>query len=291
MTLLSGDLTTLASAKGYVDPLPSDPILSGLVARVSMMIRSTINRPFIFPRNYVRQFNGTGTRQLVLPDYPLISLTSLMVGGVLIPIAPQSGPAPPVAFPPFGYRFQPWDGLPPGMPAVLELLGTSFWMGNQNVVATYQAGYEIVGEVQTIPATPYQVSPQIPFGSWATDQGVTYASNGVALTPIVSGTPTVGQYLPPAPDASTPRLYYTFAAADTTLGVTLNYGFIPSDIEQVALELISERASYRRRVGLRSQSLASQESFTYDDSGISRWAVDALWPYTSVLSPPIGADT
>jgi hypothetical protein len=290
MTLAAGDLTTLLAAKGYIEPTPSDAIISGLITRVSMMIRSTINRPFLLPRAYVRQFDGTGTETLVLPDYPLIgsTLTSLTVGGSTISLAPQPANDVTVSFPGFGYRFQPWDGLPPGMPAVVELLGTAFWSGHQNVVASYTAGYQVTNEAQTIPATPFQVTPGAPFGSWATDQGVTFAATGQALTAIASGTPTSGQYLPPAPDAGTPRAFYTFAAADTGKAILLSYGFVPADLEQVALELIAERASYRRRVGLRSQSLASQESFTFDDRGISQWAVNALNPYMSPLPPPIG---
>ena len=290
MTLLAGDLTTLATAKGYIDPLPSDAIVQGLVTRISAMIRSTLNRPYLFPRQYMRQFDGTGTQQLVLPDYPLLSLASLIVSGTTISLAPQLGATTPPAAPPFGYRFQPWDGLVPGMPAVVELVGTAFWSGHQNVVATYTAGYQVTGESQRVPvSSPYQFTPLAPWGSWAVDEGATYASNGVALTAIASGTPTAGEYLPPAPDLASPIPYYTFAAADAGAAILLNYGFIPADLEQVALELIAERASYRRRVGIRSQSLASQESFTYDDAGISKWAVDALFPYVSVLSPPIGA--
>ena len=290
MTLLAGDLTTLATAKSYIEPLPNDQILSGLITRISSMIRSTLNRSYIYPRAYVRQFDGTGTQQLVLPEYPIIgsTLTSLTIGGVVINVSPQPTDQT-SSLPPYGYRFQPWDGLTPGSPAVVELLGTYFWMGHQNVVASYSAGYQVTNEAQTIPATPFQVTPLAPNGSWATDQSVTFAATGTALTAIASGTPSTGQYLPPAPDASPARLYYTFAAADAGKGVLLSYGFVPADLEQIALELIAERASYRRRVGLRSQSLASQESFTYDDRGISQWAVDALWPYVSVLPPAIGA--
>jgi hypothetical protein len=289
VTLLAGDLTTLATAKGYIDPLPTDAIVQGLITRISAMIRSTLNRSYLFPRQYTRQFNGTGTQQLVLPDYPVIgsTLAALTISGCSISLAPQAGPTV-SAFPPYGYRFQPWDGLPPGNPAVVELLGTSFWSGEQNVVATYTAGYEVINEPQTIPSSVYQVTPLMPWGSWATDAGVVYASTGEALTPVKSG-PTAGEYVPPTPDISSPVPYYQFAVADANTPVLLSYGFIPADLEQVALELIAERASYRRRVGLRSQSLASQESFTYDDAGISKWAVDALFPYISVLPPPIGA--
>lgn len=290
MTFLAGDLTTLAVAKTYVEPTPSDAVLSGLITRVSAMVRAYINRPWLLPRAYVRQFDGTGTRQLLLPDYPVIgsALAGLTISGTSIPLAPQPDNTNTLLSPYFGYRFQPWDGLLPGMPAAVELVGSYFWYGAQNVVVSYTAGYQVTDEAQTIPVTPYQVAPLGASGAWATDQGVTFAATGAALTAIASGTPTTGQYLPPAPDASVPRAFYTFAAADTALDVLLSYGFVPADLEQIVLELIAERASYRRRVGLRSQSLASQESFTYMDGALGGWAAEALRPYTSVLPPPIG---
>lgn len=292
MSLASGDLTTLPTAKSYVIPLPSDAVLSGLVVRVSRMIQGALNRPLLVPRAYTEQYDGTGTRQLVLPHYPLISLSSLVVSGVTIPISPQPSSSGSVTVA-FGYRFQPWNGLPPGNPAVLELVGTSFISGRQNVVATYTAGYQVSNEAGIIPTPsgPYTLTPLAPYGSWATDQGVTFASTGTALTPQpVGSTLATGQYIPPDPTLATPRLTYTFAAADNGKGVLLNYGFIPADVEQVALELIAERASYRNRVQIRSQSLAGQESLAYGgDEGLSKWAIEALLPYMSVLPPAIGA--
>lgn len=290
MTLLLGDLTTLAAAQAYVEPRPSDVLLSGLITRVSMMVRSFTNRSFFLPRSYVRQFSGTATGQLMLPDYPVLgaALTSLVVDGTVVSIAPQPDDNG-IGSPGFGYRFQPWDGFPPGMPAAIDLVGSSFWSGQQNIVASYRAGYQVTDEAQTVPGTPYTVTPLGPNGGWATDEGVTFAATGVALTPISSGTPTTGQYLPPTPDATTSRAYYTFAAADAAKGVLLSYGFVPADLEQVVLELIAERASYRRRTSVRSQTLASQESIVYMDGSMNGWACAALQPYVSVLPPPIGA--
>lgn len=293
MSLSSGDLTTLATAQSYVQPLPSPTVLQGLISRVSMSVRNYLNRPLLVPTAYTEQYDGTGTQQLVLTHYPLIgpTLTSLKISGVSVPIAPQIGtPNPPPPSCPWGYRLQPWNGIPPGSPAVVELVGFSFLYGRQNVVVQYTAGYEVVGETQTIPTGmgPYTVMPLTPYGSWATDQGVTYAATGIALTPITSGTPAQGQYVPPTPGAATPVLNYTFAAADAGEKILLSYGFIPSDIEQVVLEEIAERAAYRTRVGVRSQSLASQEALTYFD-GLNAWARQALMPYVSVLPPAMGA--
>lgn len=294
MSLASGDLTTIATAKTYVQPLPSDTLLQGLISRVSMMIRGHLNRGILVPTAYTEQRDGTGTRQLVLPHYPLIgsTLTSLKVSGVSIPIAPQVGDtnAPPPTVP-YGYRFQPWNGLPPGSPAVVELIGFYFSFGHQNVVVQYSAGYEVVNEAQSVPANPgpYTITPLTPFGSWATDQGVKYAATGVALT-AVSGAPATGQYNAPNPGASSPVNNYTFASGDAGAALLLSYGYIPADVEQAALETIAERASYRTRVGVRSQVLAAQETINYDTGGLSNWVKEALRSYVSVLPPAMGAN-
>jgi hypothetical protein len=300
MSLASGDLTTFPTAKAYVEPLPSDAILTGLISRVSMMIRGYINRPILVPRSYTEVYNGTGTNALVLYNFPVIgaALTSLVVSGATIGVAPQptndnsANSIPPLTGP-FGYRIAPWNYVPPGQNTVIELVGGYFPNGNQNIIVTYNAGYEVVNEAATIPTDPgpYTVLPATPWGTWATDQGVTL-SDGTALVPTTSNTPATGQYYPPDPTLATPRLFYTFNAAQAGLGVLLSYGYIPADLEQVALEVIAERSSYRRRAGVRSQTLANQESITYDNnpSGLSGWAKTALQAYCNVVPPPIGAN-
>lgn len=78
------------------------------------------------------------------------------------------------------------------------------------------------GEPATIPASPYQVtvanSAKVPLE----DFGVFYQSSGIQLTPVASG-PIVGQY---SFNASTG--VYTFAAADTGLGVYIYYTYTPT---------------------------------------------------------------
>jgi hypothetical protein len=167
--------------------------------------------------------------------------------------------------------------------------GGIFWSGARNVAVAYRAGYQVTDEEGTIPAlTPFTITPIQPFGSWATDEGVTYA-DGTALVAIASGTPTVGQYLPPNPTAATPRNHYTFATADAGEEVLLSYGFIPADLEQVILGMIAEQAAYRNRPGVRSQMLASQETIVYDTSGMTAFSRSILSAYKSVLPPAMGA--
>jgi hypothetical protein len=289
VTLKAGDLTTYADAGGYLAAPPSQAVLSGLISRVSRMILGYLNRATILPRAYTEQFNGTGTTALVLPHWPLIgpALTQLVIGGVSIPLAPQpivNSTTPGV---PFGYRFQPSSDIPPGSAANVELVGGAYFLrGNQNVYVQYNAGYQISGEAPT--ATPW--TPLAPWGIWATDQGVTYATSGLVLTPIPSGVPGVGQYVAPQPDlVVSPTTQYVFNAADIATGVIINYGFVPADLEQACIEWIAERSSYRTRVGVRSQSLAAQESLVYDNAPIPAYLLPILRSYVSVLPPAIGA--
>lgn len=286
MTLASGDLTTVANYNAYASsPLPST-FLKPTISRISRMILTELNRSILVPKTYVEQYNGTGTTALVLPNWPLLTLSSLKVSGAALSLSPQpDDPEPPAL--PYGYRFQPWSGLPPGDPAVLELTGGAYYLyGNQNVVVTYDAGYQVTGEVPNVAS----YTPLAPYGIWATDRGVVYTSSGAALIAVTGSTPSAGHYVPPAPDAASPTTAYTFNAADITAGLLINYGFIPADVEQACIELISERSSYRTRVGLKSQSLAGQETIAYELSALPPYIMASLMPYKSVIPPSTGAN-
>jgi len=75
---------------------------------------------------------------------------------------------------------------------------------------------QAVNEAGTIPATPYQVTTTNS-ANWVTDLGVFFTATGVQLTRVASS-PTTGQY-------SVAAGVYTFAAADTTLAVQINYTY------------------------------------------------------------------
>lgn len=288
MTLAAGDLTTYAEVSQYLASVPSQAVLSGLVYRMSRAILGHLNRSTILPRSYTEQFNGSGTTSLVLPHWPVIgsSLTQLLISGVSVPLAPQPIPGSALGVP-YGYRFQPQHGTPPGAAANVELVGGAYFRpGNQNIYVRYDAGYQVTGEAPT--ATPW--TPLAPWGIWALDRGVVYATSGAILTPILSGTPGVGQYVPPQPDLLvSPTTQYVFNAADIASGLIITYGFVPADLEQACIEWIMERSSYRSRVGVRSQILATQESVTFSLAGIPEYLIPILSSYVSVLPPAIGA--
>jgi len=250
----------------------------------------------IVPTNYNEVYNGQNTKQLVLFNWPIIALNTLTVHNVKIPAAnpvPNLNGVPTAS--PWGYRYAPPELAPPGAPAVVELVGGwAYWRGMQTTVVSYRAGYLVSNELQIVPATPFQVTPNMPFGQWATDEGVINVATGQPMTPMpTNATLASGQYIPPNPSVG--QSYYAFSAADTGLQVSLSYGYIPGDIEQATLETVAERAAYRTRPGVRSQSLAAQETISYGVDnrvgyGLSSYVMDILGSYCNVLPPPIGAD-
>lgn len=83
-------------------------------------------------------------------------------------------------------------------------------------------------EAGTIPGTPYQIT--VANGAtWQTDLGVTFSATGLPLTKVASA-PTTGQY-----SVATGGVY-TFAAADTTLGVKISYTYTSASAgKQIAI--------------------------------------------------------
>ena len=112
--------------------------------------------------------------------------------------------------------------------------GTRKWSGTAKVArisgrvlnalltgGAFTSGYLMtaVGESHAIPTTPYQVTTTNS-ATWTIDQGVFYTATGLPLTRVASA-PTTGQY-------SVAAGVYTFAAADTTLGVLISYNYTVS---------------------------------------------------------------
>lgn len=301
MTLAAGDLTTpqrVAAWMANAPALPS-PVLSQLVSSMTALIYSKLNRARLYNQVFTRVFDGVGNMQIVLPDWPVTSIISVQQGQCLIPqsVIPPSGQAqPPNTSPCYGYRIVPWNGNLPGDPAVLDFIGGYFYVSPQNITVTYNAGYLIPKEAQTIPAAPgpYIVTVSQPQGIWCRDNGVTYA-DGTAMTPvkILTG---AGQYIPPTDDL--PGVY-TFDAADAGASVLISYSFVPADLEEACIQMVVERYSYRSRVGEISKSLGGQETVRFmRGGGGAPWngtaslppeVMDLIWPYVSVLPPAVGA--
>lgn len=281
--MASQNLTTLAR---YLISQPIANISASQSAQINQLIGSAsrailgeLNRSSIINQQYTERYDGLGfgNSRMLLRKYPVTSVTAVLIGSCSIPAAlPPSttGPAPK------GYLIQPWDGLPPGQIQGLDFYCYDLWQGSQNVSVTYNAGYMVSGEAATLAATSY--TPLAPYGMWAADNGVSYATSGVALTPVAAS-PLQGQYIPPNPFNASPTYTYTFNALDEGVGLLFNYSYIPSDLEQACIAWVAERVAYAGRVGLRSQSLAQQETFSYFLGKMPDYVMAMIEPYINVV--------
>lgn len=220
---------------------------------------------------------------MILRHWPVTSITQVVVDNAIIPAAPLNSPT---AQPTYyngtaGWRIELWDGTLPGKPGKLEIPGYYFRKGLNNVTITYTAGY-LKTETDLIPSSPYQVTLVQSLGSWIGDNGVVYGSTGSAtpgssLTHISSGTPLLGQYTYTAGT-------YTFSAADNAAGnsAAISYSFCPFSVEQAILDWINNIYARRQRPGLKSKGLVSQESMSFDLSGVPQYVAEALMNYTNV---------
>jgi hypothetical protein len=269
--MAASDLTTLANVKAWLPSPPSDAVLSALISACSRAIYSLIQRPSILPATYTEGLNGNGSDRVQLKNWPVISISSLVMDGIAVQQAPPL-PASPVASYGYGWVLETIDPSPPGRQANLYLRGGRFSRFNvQNIIVSYLAGYQTT-ETQTVAGGA--LTALAPYGAWASDQGVTYATTGAALTKVASA-PAVGQY-------SVSAGAYTFNAADNGAAVTLSYGFIPYDLSQACMEWVAQRAKARDNIGYRSKSLGGQETVTFDTSAAPDSVKMMLQPYRRV---------
>jgi hypothetical protein len=280
--MAASDLTTLAAVKAWlsITNTNSDALLIPLITAASRLLYGYMGRGAILPQQWTERSDGIGYPQnrIYLRQYPVTSIASLVINNVAIPASPA--PAAGSTASASGFLLQPWDGTPPGGIQALDLFAHSIPRGRQNIVVTYVAGYQAVGEAQVVPVNPGPytiVAASIlaqPYGAFTSDQGVAYA-NGTALTKVI-GVPTIGQY---AFASGT----YTFAAADQGAAILVSYGFIPQDLAQACIELVAERYKYKDRIGEKSKSLGGQESVSFDLKSITDATKLIIQPYRRVV--------
>jgi hypothetical protein len=277
--MAASDLATLADTKAWLAGSSGigssdDALLARLITDVSGAITAYLGRPSLAPRLVVERGDGNGAARIVLRHYPVLEVTSLVIDNVAVAAAtPPAAGAPHAS----GYLLESWDGLPPGRPQSLDVFGTFYRQGRQNVVIIYNAGYAVANESATVPAGagPYTVTAAAPFGPWASNGGVTYA-NGPALT-AVANSPADGEYT--VADGA-----YTFAAADGGADVIIRYGFIPAAINNACIEWVAERYRYRTRVGQSAQTVQGQQTASYSLKDIPDFIRASLDPYRSVVA-------
>jgi hypothetical protein len=268
-----GDLVQLATAKAWLGVTTSDDdaLLATLISQISRAIYNNINRSFVLPRSVIESYDGHGGDALQLRNWPVGAISSLTVNGLAIP--PASGPGPAA-----GYVLEATDDDPPGAMQQIFLRGAyRFYKGRQNVAVAYRAGYEIVGEAQTAPANaPFTLAALAPYGGFAVDSGVRYASGG-QLIPVAAN-PAAGQYTVDANGT------YGLSAADAGANLLISYGYIPADLTQCALEWVAERYRYKDRIGVASKSLGGQETASFRLEPIPAFVAQSLKNFRRVIA-------
>lgn len=273
--MAANDLCTLDDVKAWLGRSDgnSDAMLGSLITRVSRQVLSYLRRSTILPHDVSAIRDGTGGQSLVLREWPVLSVSSLAIGGQAVQPAPSNTAC--------GFLLEPWNGVPPGRAQALALNGYAFGvsfpgaMNAQNISIAYRAGYQASAEAQTV--TNGTATVLAPYGAWASDGGVTYAS-GMPLVAVTSA-PAVGQYQL-APD--TPGTY-NFNAGDNGAGVLVTYGYVPIDLADACIELVGERFKYAQRIGEISHSLGGNETVSFDNARFTPLVTALLQPYRNVL--------
>lgn len=257
------NLTTLAAVKTYLGIVPTsqDVFISSLIPRSSVQVQNYCAQEFPTKSYVGYKMNGTGTPRLVLPGPPILSVSAVQVGSLVVAASTDGMTVP-------GYAFQ--DNLLYLLPGVYSDQNgtiTRFDKGVNNIKVSWLGGYQ-ASETVFVP-TGNAISPSTG-GSAAVTIGVTYTGNGVALVQVGSA-PAVGQF---AFNAGV----YSFASADYNKQVTMSYYYVPAAVEQAVIETIGLKLKQRDNLGIRSKSLAG-ESISYEDKGISPAVMAMLAPY------------
>jgi hypothetical protein len=267
------DLATLAQVKLWVPNAPAsadDPMLSVLLTACSTSILGYLQRPTVLSRAYVETFDGYGETRKMLRKWPVTSVSSVLIDGTSV--APSSG------FPltTGGYVLENWDGELPGRRQLLDLRGFYYCRGKQNVQISYQAGYLVSAEPQTVSAGAASIAPLN--GPWTEDAGVKYAATGVALTRVTTAPSAAGQY---QIDTTTPGKY-NFNAADNGAGVLISYSYVPQPLNQACIEMVGEAYRYKGRIGERSHTTPGPQTTAFDLSRMTAAIKMMIDPYAAV---------
>lgn len=243
----SYDLTDLATVKDELSlqsvDTSNDTWLGRAISQVSKVVMSATNRVFApeyvqdnFDINRNRYQLPMGTWELQLSRWPILAVSSVVqtvdLGG---------SPATQTLVAGTDFEIDYANGR------LLRLNSNTGrvmgWEAFQTVVK-YTAGYgAAVSETHSVPANPGPYTVTVAgAATFSCDQTVAYASSGVLLTPIASGTPAAGQY-------TVALGVYTFAAADA--GQSLNFAYctesIPLDLVDAALRTVTVRFKAKGR--------------------------------------------
>lgn len=245
------NFATLTQVKAWLDIATSsdDGMLTTLINQLSVAILEYVQRPDFVCTTYTELQNGVAPQRMMLRNWPVVSVSSLISGQTTIPAATSFGRA--------GYTLEQWDGTSSGKCQTITLNGYCFERGLNNIQAIYQAGYCVQSEPQTVAdiMSVYTITANQNYGVWSQDDGVIYASTGIKLVPVASA-PTVGQY-------TASSGVYVFNSGDNGAALLISYSFIPAPITQACIEWVGERYRYKERIGQTTKSLGGAMSAAY----------------------------
>lgn len=269
--MASGDLVRLADVKAWlgIDPTDtsSDALLSSWITKASQAVINEIGRgPTLGFRTITETRDGNNGLTMALRFWPVLSVTALSINGSAVNQQTDK---------PFGsgYFWEAWTGDDTQGHQYIGCACTRFYRDLQNIVITYNAGYQVQGEQYTI-SNPPSVGTARP---WYSDQGVTFVG-GAALTYIATGTPATGQYtLDPTTGV------YTFAVADEGREIAITYSYVPESLQQATIGIISWQWKQKDRIGVVSKSLGGQETMSYSQQPMDSLTAAMLQPFKSVI--------
>jgi hypothetical protein len=122
------NLTTIENVKGYlsISSATDDALFDRLIDSASGYIQTWLNRSFAVA-TYTDTFNGTGHSTYMVSNFPINTITSVIVDTVSIPLATSTLAS--------GYSFAPRK---------IVLRGYAFNTGLLNCSVTYTAGFATV---------------------------------------------------------------------------------------------------------------------------------------------------
>lgn len=103
-------------------------------------------------------------------------------------------------------------------------------------------------------------------------------ADGTAIA-MVSGAAAIGQYPLTAGTSGS----YIFNMGDNGAAILISYGFIPADLADACIELVSERFRYAQRIGETTHSLGGNETVSFDNARLTPLVLSLLQPYRNLL--------
>jgi len=260
------NLTTLANVKSYlsITTTNQDALIPQLIARESSLVEAWCGRQFGPVSHTAKKLNGNGSKKLVLPDNPILTVSAVFVLGSAVPASPDGVQA--------GFMFDDTCVYLVGGIASMSW-GERFPMVPQSVAVSWTAGYQ-TSETNYVPTGNTPTITPTTGGTASSVVSVTDDTAGTTLTQV-GAAPLAGQF-------SFSAGVFTFNSAQYNHSVAMTYNYVPGPVEQAVIEMVALDLQQRNNIGINSKSLAT-ESITYEKKGISDSAMEMLRPYRRMV--------